>query len=125
MNSRYIPVRARLILFPFLVLMVLALAFSTGCGGTLPSSGAKNTNNTVPVQFAGSTLPSTAVGSAYSATLKVTGGAAPYSFTVVSGTLTSGLSLSSTTGVISGTPTASGQFSFTVQVSDSSPPPSR
>jgi Putative Ig domain len=120
MNSRSIPVRARLIFSALLVLLVLALAFGTGCSG---SSSAKNTNPPVPVQFSGSTLPSTAVGSAYSATLKVTGGTAPYGFTVLSGALPSGLSLSSTTGAISGTPTASGQFSFTVQVSDSSTPP--
>src|ERR1700674_403816 len=122
MNSLSIPVRTRLILFPFLVLMVLALAFSTGCNG-ISSSSAKSTNNPAPVQFSVSGLPSTAVGSAYSATLKVTGGAAPYSLTVVSGALPSGLSLSSATGVISGTPTAAGQFSFMVQVSDSSTPP--
>jgi Putative Ig domain len=111
-------VRARLLVLGFIVLI---LVFASGCSGL--SSSAKNINPPVPVQFSGSTLPSTAVGSAYSATLKVTGGTAPYGFTVVSGALPSGLSLSSTTGVISGTPTASGQFSFKAQVSDSSTPP--
>src|ERR1700741_4445351 len=52
-------------------------------------------------------LPGGTAGVAYSATqLAVTGGVSPYSWNVVSG-LPNGLSLS-TTGVLSGTPTASG-----------------
>ena len=44
-------------------------------------------------------------------------GTAPYEFTIMSGTLPAGLSLSST-GLISGTPTASGTFPFTVMATD-------
>ena len=113
-------VRVRLLLLGFTSLI---LAGASGCSGISSSSNKTNTNGTVPIQFSESALPSAAVGSAYTATLKVTGGTAPYSFAVVSGTLPSGLSLSGTTGVVSGTPTASGQFSFTVQASDSSTPP--
>ena len=115
--------RARLLVLGFIALI---LVFACGCSGLSSSSSSKNTNNTnnpAPMQFSGSSLATAAVGSAYSATLKVTGGAPPYSFKVISGTLTSGLSLSAATGLISGTPTASGQFGFTVQVSDSSTPP--
>jgi hypothetical protein len=112
--------RTRLLVLGFIVLI---LGFASGCSGLSSSSSTKNNNNTVPVQFSGGSLATGAVGSAYLSTLKATGGLAPYSFTVVSGTLTSGLSLASATGVISGTPTASGQFNFTVQVSDSSTPP--
>ncbi|TDU70794.1 putative Ig domain-containing protein [Prosthecobacter fusiformis] len=50
-------------------------------------------------------LPAGSVGSAYNQTLSVTGGAAPYTWTVASGTLPGGLSLAASTGVISGTPT--------------------
>src|SRR6266581_3078790 len=59
------------------------------------------------------------VGVAYSATLQATGGTTPYSWTISSGPLPTGLSLNSVTGAISGTPTQSGTFSFTAQVMDS------
>jgi transglutaminase/protease-like cytokinesis protein 3 len=68
-----------------------------------------------------STLPGGMVGSSYSATLSATGGTPPYSWSIVSGSLPSGLTLS-TAGVISGTPSSTGTFSFTVQVRDSSSP---
>ncbi len=58
------------------------------------------------------------VGSAYSQTLAATGGTSPYTWTTLSGTLPTGLALSSG-GVLSGTPTAAGTFNFTVQVTDS------
>jgi hypothetical protein len=59
------------------------------------------------------------VGSIYSTTLNVSGGTAPYSFSVASGALPTSLLLGSTTGTISGTPTATGSFSFAILVSDS------
>ena len=60
-------------------------------------------------------LPAGAVNTAYSQTLAATGGTAPYSWSVSSGTLPAGLSLSAT-GVLDGTPTAEGTSSFTVRV---------
>ncbi len=59
------------------------------------------------------------VGVAYSASIGVSGGTAPYTFTLASGSLPAGLTLNPTTGVISGTPTTAGPFSFTVKVTDS------
>lgn len=56
---------------------------------------------------------------AYSQTFTAGGGVAPYSYTVSSGALPAGLSLS-TAGVLTGTPTATGSFNFTVQALDSS-----
>jgi hypothetical protein len=50
------------------------------------------------------------------AALTVSGGTAPYSFSVV-GTLPNGLTLNTSTGAITGTPTAAGSFS--IQVKDS------
>jgi hypothetical protein len=57
-------------------------------------------------------------GDAYSATLAATGGPTPadYSWAVASGSLPAGLSLDPSSGTISGTPTALGTSSFTVQV---------
>ncbi len=64
--------------------------------------------------------PAGIVGAAYATTLVGTGGTAPYSFTVISGSLPAGLSLSSSAGAITGTPTTAGTFSFTAQVQDAS-----
>lgn len=55
---------------------------------------------------------------AYSATLAASGGTPPYTWSVFSGSLPSGLSLSSS-GTVSGTPTAAGLFTFIVEVRDS------
>jgi|GEM_PF-1205303 len=62
-----------------------------------------------------SPLPSGTIGTAYSQTLAASGGTAPYTWSVSSGSLPAGLSLSSA-GVISGTPTAATTSSFTVKV---------
>ena len=62
-------------------------------------------------------LPAGATGSAYSQTLIAAGGTAPYSWVVTKGTLPNGLTLS-TTGTITGKPTANGASSFTIQVTD-------
>jgi Putative Ig domain len=62
------------------------------------------------------------VGVMYSQTLAAGGGTTPYSWALApgSGALPAGLTLSSA-GVISGTPTAAGSSTFTVQVTDSTP----
>jgi hypothetical protein len=65
------------------------------------------------------TLPNGTVGVAYgTVTLAASDGTPPYVWSITTVSLPSGLSLSGATGAISGTPTASGTASFTVQVSD-------
>jgi len=60
---------------------------------------------------------------AYSATLAATGGKTPFTWSLTSGTLPAGLSLNSSTGTISGTPTVSVITTpLTFQVQDSSSP---
>jgi large repetitive protein len=64
--------------------------------------------------------PAGTVGTAYSTTLGASGGTTPYSFSVTSGSLPSGLTIAAASGVISGTPTVSGTSVFTGQVEDAS-----
>ncbi|WP_020723484.1 putative Ig domain-containing protein [Stenotrophomonas hibiscicola] len=64
-------------------------------------------------------LPVGYVENAYSYTIPVSGGTAPYTFAVVDGTLPSGLSLTAATGVISGVPSQSFSGAVTIRVTDS------
>ncbi|MBU6214516.1 putative Ig domain-containing protein [Patescibacteria group bacterium] len=59
------------------------------------------------------------VGQPYSFGFTVNGGTAPYTWSVIAGSLPDGLTLDSSTGRISGTPTTAGPYSFTVQVQES------
>ena len=61
--------------------------------------------------------PTAVVNTAYSYTLTATGGTTPYTWSVNTGTLPAGLTLSSA-GVLSGTPTATGSSTFSVNVID-------
>ena len=63
-------------------------------------------------------LPSAVTGTGYARTLQESGGEAPFSWSVSAGSLPPGLLLDHTTGAISGVPTSTGTFAFTVQVSD-------
>lgn len=62
-------------------------------------------------------LPGCTVGSAYSTSVEATG-TTPMTWKVVSGSLPPGLVLDSESGLISGTPTAVGTFTFTVEASN-------
>jgi len=59
---------------------------------------------------------------AYSQTLIAQGGESPYTWSISSGSLPSGLSLDTSSGVISGTPITEGISNFTVHVADSQSP---
>ncbi|NTU85558.1 MAG: hypothetical protein HGA45_40425, partial [Chloroflexales bacterium] len=66
-----------------------------------------------------SPLPAGLVGDPYRTTFEATGGTPPYSWAVAPGSkLPTGLELAAT-GVLSGTPTAAGTFTFAIQVTDS------
>jgi len=58
------------------------------------------------------------IGTPFTTTIPVTGGQGPFTFSISSGSLPPGLTLNTTTGVISGTPTTSGTYSFTIMVVD-------
>ncbi len=60
-----------------------------------------------------------AVGLAFSHQLMVTGGSAPFTWSLIEGTLPAGLMFNPANGLLSGTPTATGATALTVQVRDS------
>ena len=61
-------------------------------------------------------LPGGVVSVAYNASLTVTGGNAPYKWSVSSGALPAGLTLNKSSGAVSGTPMTAGSSTFTVHV---------
>ncbi|MFN7974887.1 MAG: putative Ig domain-containing protein [Acidobacteriota bacterium] len=69
------------------------------------------------IVLAPATLPVGTQGTPYGATLTASGGSAPYTFAVTSGSLPAGLSLSAA-GVISGTPSAAGSSGVTITATD-------
>jgi carboxypeptidase D len=108
--------------------------------GTAFASGALVTltvyeRDSVPVQETGilvgdgtvvitsdATPPAGFTGETYSHTFSAVSGTAPYSWSVSAGSLPDGMALSAT-GEFSGTPTAGGNYGFTVRVTDSSAVP--
>lgn len=58
------------------------------------------------------------VGKVYSDTVTAGSGWTPYSFSVVSGAIPTGLTLNASTGAITGTPSAAGTYNFTIRLTD-------
>ena len=79
----------------------------------------------LPLIVTTGSLPGGTLSTPYSATLTASGGIAPYTWSISVGSLPPGLSLNSSTGLISGTPTVTGTSSFTVKVTDSETPTAR
>ena len=110
----------------FATVLVLSGTCSPQCGkpnatpNTTPSAVAKSPSPipTAPLQAASPPFHNGEVGVAYGAVaLSATGGRSPYSWSVFSGALPSGMTLGND-GSVSGTPAAAGTFSFTIQVKD-------
>ena len=104
------------------------VATNTLTGGTFYFSDPQWTNyqsrfyrlrtaNPASLQVTTTSLPNGANGLAYSQQLSAIYGQLPYSWSLISGSLPSGLTLA-TNGVISGIPTTNGPFNFTVKVTD-------
>jgi hypothetical protein len=70
--------------------------------------------------IAATPLANATQGAAYFQAVALTGGNAPFAWSVAAGALPAGITLDPTKGTLSGNPTASGSFSFTLQVKDSS-----
>ncbi|MCC8621923.1 putative Ig domain-containing protein [Xanthomonas vesicatoria] len=78
-------------------------------------------NDDAVVIIAPASLPAATAGTAYTQNLSASGGTAPYTFALSAGALPAGVTLSAS-GVLTGTPTASGSFNFTVSATDSGAP---
>ncbi len=104
--------------FPF------SVTVTDSAGGTRTQTSTVNCSVTVAPACTPVTVGCVAdntgvVGESYTSTLSVSGGVAPYKFYVIYGCLPAGLTLNQNTGVISGIPTSSGYFDFTIKVVDS------
>jgi len=97
--------------------VLLAFALLSACGSRSSVSGTQNASTDLNIS---GSLPQGSLGMSYKAAVTVTGGTSPYTFSVASGQLPNGVQLAASTGTLSGTPTASGNFNFAVSVSDSS-----
>jgi hypothetical protein len=98
------------------------LTVNQNCSGSSPItvSGSITINAACPALSISSpsTLTSGTVGSGYSYQIPISGGQAPFTYSIVSGSLPSEMNMSSA-GLITGTPSAPGTWNFTVRVTDS------
>jgi hypothetical protein len=87
---------------------------------TTPTIGADETSGcpTITLTPVAGALTAGTIGSAYSVTISQTGLSGTPAWSISAGTLPGGLSINGTSGAITGTPTATGTFNFTVQVTD-------
>lgn len=84
-----------------------------------------NTGATVPVAaliIATLSLPDGQLGAPYSQVVLASGGTGARSWSIAAGTLPPGLTLSPTTGQVTGTPLTAGTFLFTLRVTDTGSP---
>jgi hypothetical protein len=100
-----------------------ANTFSTSISVTDGGSNTGSNNPTIlvnaaPVITTTSPLNPGVVGTPFSQTLMATGGTAPLAWSITSGAPATGLTLNSSTGVLSGTPSAPGVFTFAALVTD-------
>lgn len=97
---------------------IVLLAFL--CAAILSGCAAGGHSLPVQPQVVNSSLPEAAIGTDYTANLTATNGTPPYTWSVEGGQLPPGLTLQSSTGMISGQPKAAGNFAFVALVADSS-----
>ncbi|MBD9402357.1 autotransporter domain-containing protein [Comamonas sp. CMM02] len=91
---------------------------ATNASGTSSPATVSITVSAPTLTITPTTLPNGTQSTAYSQTLTTSAGTAPYSYRITSGNLPAGLSLNTSSGVFSGTPTAGGAFNLTITVTD-------
>jgi hypothetical protein len=91
-----------------------AVLLLAACGGDVTDTG----GGPEPLALTTETLPDASLRAAYTTTLTASGGTPPYTWFRPLGTIPPGVGLDQAAGVLVGTPTAAGEFSFTVRVTD-------
>ena len=101
--------------------LLLAGCGGGGGGGSVTPPPTPPPSQPTRLQITTTTIPAATAGQSYSTTLHASGGTAPYSWSITSGDLATGLTLTtqSGSGVIAGMPTQPGSCTFTAQVQDS------
>ena len=104
---------------PFTDLAGNARFFNSGTGtpGRIDMGAYEFQGNSTTIALTNPTATTATAGVAFSQPFTATGGATPYSYSVMSGSLPTGLTLAST-GLLSGTPTQTGSFLITVRATD-------
>jgi len=90
---------------------------ATSVADNTKTASVKITINPLP-SITTNSLPGGSEGTAYSQTVEETGGTPPFAWSIGYGALPNGLSLTASTGTISGTPTEGGTWYFWVQLTD-------
>ncbi|MBP5114738.1 autotransporter domain-containing protein [Pseudomonas protegens] len=91
---------------------------ATNASGTSSPATVSITVGAPSITLSPGSLSNGTAGTPYSATLNATGGAVPYSYSITSGSLPTGLSLNTGTGAISGIPSAAGTSNLTITATD-------
>src|ERR1700730_1739673 len=121
-ESKFYSTKAKFYQLPSgsLVIMVFALVMVglAGCVGAVSPTKSPLAPSPAGLQITTTSLPAGVLGVNYSIALTATGGVPPYAWSITSGTLPTGVQLSTPSGIISGTPTVAGKFSLTAKALD-------
>ena len=99
----------------------ITITASNGVGTPITQNFTLTVTGPVPdLGITTTSLPNGQVGSTYSQVLAATGGLPSYTWSISSGNLPAGLTFDQSTGMIAGTPTATGTSRFAVEVADQS-----
>jgi hypothetical protein len=100
--------------------VVTAAAAANGAVRTSANISVQSVQTAPPLTISTSALSSAQVDGVYSASITAQGGSGPYTWSLSSGSLPNGLTLNPNTGVIAGSVTQAGTFTFTAEVTDAS-----
>ena len=109
--------------FLVLSLLLCLTVMTVACGSLSQGASTSTSGETTPAGQLIVSIPSkqATVGVAYNAVSSVSGGSAPYFFSISSGSLPPGLVLNKTTGSITGIPLVAGSYNSVLWVTDPSP----
>jgi len=91
---------------------------ASGCFGSRLYTITIATAGCPAITLSPTTLPPAMAQAPYAQSVTASGGLAPYTYVISSGTLPTGLTLNPATGLISGAPLQGGLFNFTIQATD-------